>query len=76
MLPGYTRTQRLEQILAERSTASGKPAEEIAQSMRATVPAGRFAEASEIAAAVAFLCSPQAGYVTGAVLNVSGGLYT
>ena len=73
VLPGYTRTQRLEQILAERSAASGKSAEEIAQSMLATVPAGRFAEASEIAAAVAFLCSPQAGYVNGINLPVDGG---
>src|SRR5690606_2717046 len=44
VLPGYTRTRRLEQILAERSAATGKPAEDIAKGMLATVPAGRFAE--------------------------------
>jgi 3-oxoacyl-[acyl-carrier protein] reductase len=40
----------------------------------ASVPAGRMGEASEIAAAVLYLASPEAGYVTGAVLHVNGGL--
>jgi 3-oxoacyl-[acyl-carrier protein] reductase len=73
VLPGYTRTQRLEQVLAERAAASGKPQGEIARGMLATVPAGRFAEPEDIAAAIAFLCSPQAGYVNGINLPVDGG---
>ncbi len=39
------------------------------------VPAKRMGTAEEIAAAVAFLCSEEAGYITGAVLQVDGGLY-
>jgi 3-oxoacyl-[acyl-carrier protein] reductase len=73
VLPGYTRTQRLDQILRERATAAGKSEDEIARGMLATVPIGRFAEAGEIAAAIAFLASPAAGYVSGVSLAIDGG---
>ena len=73
VLPGYTRTARLEQILRDRSLATGKPEDEIARGMLATVPVARFAEASETAAAIAFLCSPAAGYISGINLPVDGG---
>ncbi|MFY2765043.1 SDR family oxidoreductase [Arenimonas sp. MALMAid1274] len=73
VLPGYTRTQRLDQILTERAAATGQPADTIAKGMLATVPAGRFAEPAEIAAAIAFLASVPAGYVNGINLPVDGG---
>lgn len=49
------------------------PAEKLAEIADA-IPAGRFAEPAEISAAVAFLASEQAGYITGTVLPVDGGL--
>lgn len=73
VLPGYTRTQRLDQILAERARATGKSEDDIARGMLATVPAGRFAEPAEVAAAIAFLASTAAAYVNGINLPVDGG---
>ena len=49
------------------------PAERLAALERA-IPVGRFGEASEVAALVAFLCSSHAGYITGAALDINGGL--
>jgi len=39
------------------------------------IPLGRLGEPGDIAAAVAYLASPAAGYVTGCVLHVNGGMY-
>jgi 3-oxoacyl-[acyl-carrier protein] reductase len=40
------------------------------------IPAGRFGKPEEVAAAAVFLCSESAAYITGAVLNINGGVYT
>ncbi len=73
VLPGYTRTRRLDQILDDRSAATGKDREQVATTMLASVPVARFAEAAEIAAAIAFLASPAAAYISGVSLAVDGG---
>lgn len=73
VLPGYTKTQRLDSIIDARAKASGRDRDEIARQMVAQVPIGRFAEAWEIAAAIGFLASPAGGYITGVSLPVDGG---
>lgn len=44
--------------------------------LKKTIPANRFGTPEEVAECVAFLCSPQAGYITGNVISINGGLYT
>ena len=73
VLPGSTKTGRIESIIQTRSQKSGRTQDEIRQEMIDEVPAGRMAEASEVAAAVAFLASPAAGYINGVSLPVDGG---
>jgi len=54
---------------------SAEDLQKTAESIRALVPAGRFGTPTEIAKAVVFLASSEASYLTGAVLNLSGGLF-
>jgi 3-oxoacyl-[acyl-carrier protein] reductase len=73
VLPGYTETGRVEQIVRDRAQAQGKSEEQIIAAMRASVPAGRFAKPEETGGVIAFLCSPAAAYVNGVSLAVDGG---
>ena len=62
--PGFIETDMTRALSAEQSTA-----------LIAQVPAGRLGQPQDVAAAVAFLASPQAAYITGATLHVNGGMY-
>jgi len=73
VLPGYTRTGRLDSLLAAKAAGSGRDESAIARDMLASVPAGRFGEASEVASVIAFLCTPAAAYVNGVSIAVDGG---
>jgi 3-oxoacyl-[acyl-carrier protein] reductase len=64
LAPGLVETEMAEGLSEERRGA-----------YTALVPAGRAATTDDVAAAAAFLCSREAGYVTGQVLHVNGGLY-
>jgi 3-oxoacyl-[acyl-carrier protein] reductase len=73
ILPGSTRTRRLETIIAGRARAADSTMEAVEQAMMAEIPLRRFARPEELGAAVAFLASPAAGYITGVSLPVDGG---
>ena len=74
IMPGSTRTQRLESIIAGRAKRSGSSVEEVEAAMIGKIPAGRFASPQEIAAVIAFIASPAAAYVNGALIAVDGGV--
>ncbi|MGI4865032.1 MAG: SDR family oxidoreductase [Janthinobacterium lividum] len=73
VLPGATVTQRHESLITKKMADTGQTKEQVEEAMLKLIPAHRFGQASELAAAVAFLASPVAGYITGTSLPVDGG---
>lgn len=73
VLPGSTQTPRIDQIIDTRVAKTGRSRDEVYAEMVSEIPMGRFAKPEETAAAIAFLCSPAAAYVTGVNLPVDGG---
>lgn len=71
--PGYTRTERLEELAAALSQQKGVSPEEIYAGWTAHIRMGRLGEPRELAALAAFLASERASYITGTAIAVDGG---
>ena len=75
LLPGVFDTDRLRVTMQGAAAKSGQPLDALLDKRRATVPAARFGTAAEFGAVCAFLCSAQAGYLTGQNVLLDGGAY-
>jgi 3-oxoacyl-[acyl-carrier protein] reductase len=75
ILPGWTETERVYELMEYRAQISGKTIESEIEEQMTNSPLGRMATPEEFANAAVFLLSPAAGYITGVMLTVDGGMY-
>ena len=75
LLPGWTKTERVMELMSFRADQNGTSIEEEINLIVEACPLGRMANPAEIARAAAFLLSPAASYLTGVMLTVDGGMY-
>ncbi|MGB8832137.1 MAG: SDR family oxidoreductase [Candidatus Sulfotelmatobacter sp.] len=73
--PGFTATDRLKELAAARSSASGKTEQDIFDGWAADAPLKRLGEPREVAEAIVWLASERASYITGQTILVDGGMY-
>ena len=73
VLPGFTDTARLEDLLRKKAEKEGKPYDTVVEEAKAGIPAGRLGTPTEIANAIAFLATPAAAYINGINVPVDGG---
>lgn len=71
--PGYTRTDRLDDLAGMMASRTGNSTEEVFASWKKLIPAGRLGTPEEFASVVAFLASERASYVNGVSLTIDGG---
>jgi 3-oxoacyl-[acyl-carrier protein] reductase len=76
LLPGAFDTDRLRSTLSKTAELKGKSVTQVAADRINTIPAKRFGDPAEFGAACAFLCSAQAGYITGQNMLIDGGTFS
>lgn len=74
LLPGRIDTDRLRSLDKARAEKTGAPIGEIEKASQAEIPAGRYGTVEEFGAVAAFLAGVPAGYVTGSIIRIDGGL--
>jgi len=75
ILPSWTHTERVEELMADRAKHNATTVEDEVTKQNAQSPLGRMAQPEEFAKVAAFLLSPAASYLTGVMLPVDGGTY-
>jgi 3-oxoacyl-[acyl-carrier protein] reductase len=75
ILPGWTATERVEQLLQHRAQTNNTTVEEERQKIASQIALGRLADPQEFARVAVFLVSPAASYITGSMIAVDGGFY-
>jgi 3-oxoacyl-[acyl-carrier protein] reductase len=75
ILPGWTDTERVTELMTSRANLNKSSVEEETRKQAAQSPFGRLGKPEEFANAAAFLASPAASYITGVMLSVDGGMY-
>ncbi len=72
IIPGWTETERVTELMKDRASKNQTSVEEEAQRQAVEIPLGRMGQPAEFANAAVFLVSPAASYITGTMLNVDG----
>ncbi len=75
ILPSWTETERITELMTHRARMNNTTIEEEIRKQAKDSPLGRFAEPEEFARAAVFLVSPAASYITGVMFPVDGGMY-
>jgi len=75
ILPGWTETERVTELMTTRAKINQSTVEDEIRKQSGESPMGRMGRPEEFASAAAFLLSPVASYITGVMLHVDGGMY-